>query len=56
MFYTGKGHSFIKKNQIDPESGEVFFVPNYEKLAKSKFDGKYNKGGNGRERNKNRVR
>jgi len=47
---------FHKKTQIDPESGEVIFVPNYEKLAKSKFDGKYNKGGNGRERNKNRVR
>lgn len=53
--------SFLLKEDIitawiDPESGEVCFVPNYEKLAKSKFDGKYNKGGNGRERNKNRVR
>ena len=50
------GHLLIK-NQVDTENAdEVSFVPNYDKLANSKFDGKYNKGGSGRERNKNRVR
>ena len=31
-------------------------MPNYAKLDNSKFGGKYNKGGTGREKNKNRVR
>lgn len=53
--------SFLMKEGIltawvDPEHDDVVFVPNYDKLANSKFDGKYNKGGTGREKNKNRVR
>ena len=42
--------------KVGEDYGDILFVPNYEKLEKSKFGGKYNKGGTGREKNKNRVR
>jgi len=52
--------SFLMKEGIIvawiDEYDQVVFAPNYEKLAKSKFGGKYNKGGSGKEKNKNRVR
>ena len=42
--------------KIDDNTGEIFFVPNYDKLSCSKFGEKYCKGGTRREKNQNYVR